>query len=56
MTARRYTALGWVAWKIMGRVARRKAARNRARLTAVGGVLAVLAAGVAAAAAKRSSE
>jgi hypothetical protein len=50
---KRYTALGWVVWKIMGRVVRRKAARNRARLTALGVIVGVVGAGIAAARAKR---
>ncbi len=49
---KRYSALGWVVWKIMGRVVRRKAARNRARLTASAMILGVVAAGLAAARAK----
>ncbi len=46
---RRYNAFGWIVWKVMSRVLRRKAARNRSRLTAIAIVLAVLAAGVVAA-------
>jgi hypothetical protein len=43
---RRYAAFGWVVWKIMGRVARRKVARNRARLVAAGVLVAVVGAGI----------
>lgn len=46
---RRYNAFGWIVWKIMTRVLRRKVARQRTRLTAIGVVLAVLAVGLAAA-------
>jgi hypothetical protein len=53
MNARRYSAFGWVVWKILGRVARRKAARNRARVAALTVVGLVLGGGAAAARAKR---
>jgi hypothetical protein len=53
MNARRYSAFGWIVWKIMGRVARRKAARNRARITALALIGLVLGAGAAGARAKR---
>ena len=39
---KRYTALGWVVWKIMSRVLQRKAARNCTRLTAWGVILGVV--------------
>ena len=46
---KRYTALGWIVWKIMRRVLQRKAARNRTRLMASGVILGVVGAGIAAA-------
>ena len=53
MKARRYSALGWIVWKIMTRVVRRKAARNRARAIAVAAIGLVLGAGAAGARARR---
>ena len=50
---KRYTALGWVVWKIMSRVLQRKAARNRTRLTAWGVILGVVGVGIAAARKKK---
>jgi hypothetical protein len=49
MTTRGYTVLGWLAWQIITRVARRKMAQNKVKLGAAATVLAVVAAGVVAA-------
>ena len=49
MTTRSYTVLGWLAWQIISRVAKRKIAQNRVKLGAAATVFAVIAAGVLAA-------
>lgn len=50
MTNRGYTVLGWIAWQIGSRVARRRLAESRVKLGAAAIVLAVVAAGIALAA------
>jgi hypothetical protein len=49
MTTRSYTVLGWLAWQVISRVAKRKAAQNKVKLGAAATVVLVLVAGVAAA-------
>ncbi len=49
MTTRGYTVLGWLAWQVITRVARRKMAQNKVKLGAAAMVVAVVAAGVLAA-------
>jgi hypothetical protein len=49
MTTRGYTVLGWLAWQIISRVARRKIAQNKVKLGAAATVFAVIAAGILAA-------
>jgi len=50
MTATKgYTVLGWLAWQIISRVARRKLSQNRVKLGAAATVFAVIAAGILAA-------
>ena len=49
MTTKGYTVLGWLAWQVISRVARRKLAQNKVKLGAAATVLAVVVAGVAAA-------
>jgi hypothetical protein len=49
MTTRGYTVLGWLAWQIINRVARRKVAENKVKIGAAATVFAVVAAGVLAA-------
>jgi hypothetical protein len=49
MTHRGYTVLGWLAWQVISRVARRKMAQNKVKLGAAATVFAVLAAGILAA-------
>jgi hypothetical protein len=44
-----YTILGWVAWQIASRVAKRKMAQNRVKLGAAGVVALALIGGVVAA-------
>lgn len=56
MTSTRYTILGWLIWQIGSRVARRKVARNRVKLGAVGVVAAAAVAGVVIARAGRNPE
>ena len=46
---RRHTALGWIAWKVGSRVAKKKAREHRVKLGALGVVALALASGVAAA-------
>jgi hypothetical protein len=48
-TTRGYTVLGWLAWQVITRVAKRKMAQNRVKIGAAATVFAVLAAGVLAA-------
>jgi hypothetical protein len=49
MPTRGYTVLGWIAWQIASRVAKRKIHQNRVKLGAVGVVALVLVGGVLAA-------
>jgi hypothetical protein len=49
MSTRGYTVLGWLAWQIISRVARRKIAQNKVKLGAAATVFAVIAAGILAA-------
>jgi hypothetical protein len=49
MNTRGYTVLGWLAWQIISRVAKRKIAQNRVKLGAAATVFAVIAAGILAA-------
>jgi hypothetical protein len=56
MPTKGYTVLGWVAWQIITRVAKRKMGQNKVKLGAAATVLAVLAAGLAAARATASDD
>jgi hypothetical protein len=47
ISSKRYTVLGWLVWKIAKFVARRKLARSRRKLAALGVVALVVAAGFA---------
>jgi hypothetical protein len=49
MSTRGYTVLGWLAWQIITRVAKRKIEQNKVKLGAAATVLAVVAAGLLAA-------
>ena len=49
MTTRGYTVLGWLAWQVISRVARRKMAENKVKIGAAATVFAVIAAGILAA-------
>ena len=49
MTTRGYTVLGWLAWQVLSRVAKRKIAQNRVKIGAAATVFAVIAAGILAA-------
>jgi hypothetical protein len=49
MTTRGYTVLGWLAWQVISRVAKRKIAQNKVKIGAAATVFAVVAAGVLAA-------
>jgi hypothetical protein len=49
MTTKGYTVLGWLAWQIITRVAKRKIAQNKVKLGAAATVFAVVAAGLLAA-------
>jgi hypothetical protein len=49
MTTRGYTVLGWLAWQIATRVAKRKMAQNKVKLGAAATVLLVLVGGLIAA-------
>jgi hypothetical protein len=55
MTTRGYTVLGWLAWQIVSRVAKRKIAQNRVKIGAAATVFAVIAAGILAARASSDS-
>jgi hypothetical protein len=46
MTTKGYTVLGWLAWQIITRVAKRKITQNKVKLGAAATVLAVVAAGI----------
>jgi hypothetical protein len=48
-TTRGYTVLGWLAWQVITRVAKRKMVQNRVKLGAAATVFAVIAAGILAA-------
>ena len=48
-TTKGYTVLGWLAWQIISRVAKRKLAQNKVKLGAAATVFAVIAAGLLAA-------
>jgi hypothetical protein len=54
MTTKGYTVLGWLAWQIITRVAKRKITQNKVKLGAAATVLAVVAAGILAARATSS--
>jgi hypothetical protein len=53
-TTRGYTVLGWLAWQLITRVAKRKMSQNKVKVGAAATVFAVLAAGVLAARASSS--
>lgn len=55
MPTKGYTVLGWAAWQIITRVAKRKMGQNKVKLGAAATVLAVLVAGLAAARATASA-
>ena len=55
MTTRGYTVLGWLAWQVISRVAKRKIAQNKVKLGAAATVFAVIAAGILAARATSDS-
>jgi hypothetical protein len=48
-TTKGYTVLGWLAWQVISRVAKRKLAQNKVKLGAAATVFAVIAAGILAA-------
>ena len=48
-TTKGYTVLGWLAWQVITRVAKRKMSQNKVKIGAAATVFAVLAAGVLAA-------
>jgi hypothetical protein len=56
MPTKGYTILGWVAWQIITRVAKRKMGQSKVKVGAAATVLAVLIAGLAAARAASSSD
>ena len=56
MPTKGYTVLGWVAWQVITRIAKRKMGQNKVKLGAAATVLAVLVAGLAAARAATSSD
>jgi hypothetical protein len=56
MTTRGYTVLGWLAWQIITRVAKRKITQNKLKLGAAATVFAVIAAGVLAARASSGND
>jgi hypothetical protein len=49
MTTKGYTVLGWLAWQIITRVAKRKIDQNKVKIGAAATVFAVVAAGILAA-------
>jgi hypothetical protein len=49
MTTRGYTVLGWLAWQVITRVAKRKIEQNKVKIGAAATVFAVIAAGLLAA-------
>ena len=54
MTTKGYTVLGWLAWQVISRVAKRKIAQNKVKIGAAATVFAVIAAGILAARATSS--
>lgn len=46
MSTKRYSALGWVAWQIASRLAKRKAAKNKRKLGAGLAVALIVAGGI----------
>jgi hypothetical protein len=56
MPTKAYTALGWVAWWVIKRLARYEMGQKKLKLGAAATVLAVLVGGVAAARATSSSD
>jgi hypothetical protein len=56
MTTRGYTVLGWLAWQIITRVAKRKIEQNKVKIGAAATVFAVVAAGLLAARASSSDD
>jgi hypothetical protein len=56
MTTRGYTVLGWLAWQIITRVAKRKIDQNKVKIGAAATVFAVIAAGILAARASSGSD
>ncbi len=55
MSTRGYTVLGWLAWQVISRVAKRKIAQNKVKIGAAATVFAVIAAGILAARASSES-
>jgi hypothetical protein len=55
MTTKGYTVLGWLAWQVLSRVVPRAIAQNRVTIGAAATVVAVIAAGIAAARASSDS-
>jgi hypothetical protein len=49
MMTKGYTVLGWLAWQVISRVAKREIAQNRVKIGAAATVFAVIAAGILAA-------
>jgi hypothetical protein len=56
MTTRGYTVLGWLAWQIITRVAKRKIEQNKVKIGAAATVFAVVAAGLLAARASSGND
>ena len=55
MTTKGYTVFGWLAWQVLSRVVPRAIAQNRVKIGAAATVVAVIAAGIAAARASSDS-
>jgi hypothetical protein len=55
MTTRGYTVLGWLAWQVLKRVVPKAIPANRVKIGAAATVVAVIAAGIAAARASSDS-
>lgn len=49
MNSKSYTVLGWIVWQVGSRVAKRKMARNRAKIGAAGVIGLVVLGGILAA-------
>jgi hypothetical protein len=49
MTTKGYTVLGWLAWQVISRIAKRKISQNKVKIGAAATVFAVIAAGILAA-------